>query len=211
MTTPRNEAFSPVGLPAIMAGVALCIVYAVCIVSFGYTSKIPETMFWYNDSHTYLAVADWIGSGTPTPYTGTRPFLYPLLILLPYRLAGAYGIWCLQTAMWVASGTMLFTAVIRLSRSIWIASAGTLFFAANVTLMLLTLHALTEVTAVFLLCLGLTIATGGMTDSQKTKPFCRYSLPIPFPGGVSGIAGAHSNKAAGRCRALMLQFHNVVA
>jgi hypothetical protein len=50
------------------------------------------------------------------------------------------------------------------------------FFAANVTLMLLTLHALTEVTTVFLLCLGLTIATGGVTGRQKLTPLFRYSL-----------------------------------
>jgi hypothetical protein len=127
MTTTHNEESLRIGPSAMVVGVALCMVYGVCIIAFGYATKISDTMFWYADSRTYLAVAEWIGRGTPTPCTATRPFLYPLLILLPYRLVGVYGIWCLQTAMWVASGTMLFAAVVRLCRSIWIASAATLF------------------------------------------------------------------------------------
>lgn len=141
-------------IPIIVAAF-LTVCYVLVVVHFGYAARVGEILFWYPDTGTYVSVADWIAQGTPTADTLNRPFLYPLLVLLSRSVAGIRGIWISQVLLWLASGILLYCSLYRLCARLWVALAGVAVFAANLTLLLLTFHVLTETLTLFLLCVGL--------------------------------------------------------
>lgn len=125
--------------------------YFSIVLSFGYLESLSDTMFWSPDSRSYRAVGNWLFGIENTNATITRPFFYPLMLNLARSFASSYGIWCYQFLLWILSGVLLYYSIKTITNNI-VLSVGVVFiFASNLTLLLLTLHALTEVTVTFLL------------------------------------------------------------
>lgn len=139
--------------PYLAVSAVLVTAYFFVTLGFDYLPHLHATMFWSPDATSYKAVGDWIFGIENTEASRLRPFFYPLLLNLTRAFGGVYGIWCFQLLLWCSSGLLLYRAIRTVTDNAALALAGVLGFAANLTLMLLTLHALTEVTTVFLLTL----------------------------------------------------------
>lgn len=150
-------------------------VYLAVVVGFGYAPYLAETMFSEGDSLSYMGVAEWMMMGNPVPgqegATVARPFLYPLLLNLSRSFGGIYGIWLFQFGAWLASGLLLHISLRRLSGSAWTAHVGSVLFACNVSLILMTLEVMAEVTTTLWLSIGLAIVAYRHRMTQR-----RYSL-----------------------------------
>ena len=108
-------------------------------------------MFWSPDSRSYRSVADWVlGNGVSTNAL-IIPVLYPLIIAIGRLIDSNFGIWGLQFIMWIISGLILYRILKIATRNYYLTVLGLIIYTGNVTLILLTLHALTEVTAIFLI------------------------------------------------------------
>lgn len=135
----------------LLVATGMAIFYFLITLPFGYFQHINTIMFYSPDSRSYGSVADWIlGSGVSS-YLLTRPFLYPLIIMIGKTIAGSYGIWGLQLIMWIISGLLMYRTLKITTRNYYICALGSVLYTGNVTLILLTLHALTEVTAILLI------------------------------------------------------------
>jgi hypothetical protein len=110
-------------------------------------------VFHAPDATAYRAVADWmlgISSATPEALR-YRPFFYPLLLNLLRLAGGDHAIWLGQYGLWWATGILLYRSIRRSTANPSLALAGTMVYSANLTVLLLTMHALAETTACFLL------------------------------------------------------------
>jgi hypothetical protein len=93
------------------------------------------------------------------PSTAIRPFFYPVMLNISRSFAGIYGIWFYQFLLWIMANVLLYLAIREATKTIIVPIIGVLLFAGNMTLILLTLHALTEVTSIFLLSILALIIT----------------------------------------------------
>ena len=123
-----------------------------------------------SDSPEYHAVADWIfGARASADESAWRPFLYPMLIGLAERLGGTRGVWLLNVALWFTTLNVAAAATYRFVKSNWAVALVFLVLATNVSLILLSFEALTEITTVALLAVwiyGITRLTRRSTPSQ---------------------------------------------
>lgn len=110
-----------------------------------------DIMFQSQDATTYNDVAKWIRDGTDSYSTAIRPVLYPLVIFIGSTIAGVYGIWLLHVLMWLLTINFAFLSVRKLTASNTYAYIAAFVIMTNLSLLVLTLHALTEVTTTFLL------------------------------------------------------------
>jgi hypothetical protein len=108
-------------------------------------------MFSTNDAVSYLNVSHFNSGLTEIDALSVRPFLYPLIIALTHNTVGPYGLWIFQLIMWLCALNLLFIAVNKVSNSRIIAFLVLPVYISNLSLIALTLHALTEITTVFLL------------------------------------------------------------
>ncbi len=126
--------------------------YSVCSVLLGF--EISESsMFATNDSNSYIAVADWIFGGEITGHTAKRPLLFPLMMVLPYKIAGIYGIWFLQFSCWLVGINLCVRAVVRWSKKELIGWIVLGILLSNLSLIAMTFHALSEIPTFFFLSL----------------------------------------------------------
>lgn len=135
----------------------------------GSLAHVDASVFSSPDSREYRAVADWIFGGPSTPASAWRPFLYPLLIGLTERLGGFDGVWLLNVALWFITLNFAAGATYRFVKSNLAAALVFLVLASNVSLILLTVEGLTEITVVTLLAVwtyGLSHLTRKPTPSQ---------------------------------------------
>lgn len=133
----------------ITLSVLLVTIYLLIILSFNYFD-LSKTMFWAPDTYTYQAVGNWLFGIENTNKTISRPFFYPLVLNLSRSFGGVYGIWMIQVVFWVSSGLILYHSIKKVTNKFSLSLIGLIIFASNLTLMLLTLHALTEVTVTLL-------------------------------------------------------------
>lgn len=110
-----------------------------------------QTMFSTHDAKSYLNVAFWIEGDSFGHSTLVRPFLFPLLLMVVYNLGGTIGIWVLHFLFWIVSINLVFRAINNITKSVVLSYFFALLVALNITYIVLTLHALTEVTTTFLL------------------------------------------------------------
>lgn len=110
-----------------------------------------EIMFSTVDSKSYLDVANWLENGVDTEQVSKRPILYPVILLVATKIGGVNGIWMLQVLFWLFSVNFIFLAIKNLTQSVTPSFIGAFIFMANLSVIALTLHALTEVTTIFLL------------------------------------------------------------
>lgn len=118
----------------------------------GYLAHPTASVFSSPDSHEYRQVADWIfGARGSADASAWRPFLYPAILGLADRVGGATAVWLLNLVMWFAALNIAAAAAYRLVKSEWAAILAFLALATNVSLILLTYQALTEIITVALI------------------------------------------------------------
>ena len=133
----------------ILNGIAV-FVYLIIFLNLNIT-VCNEIVFSTPDALTYLDVANWLDVGLDSESISTRPILYPIILLISTKLGGAYGIWIIQVIFWLLTINFTFLAIKRYTKSYIYAFIGAFIIMVNLSLIALTLHALTEVTVVFLL------------------------------------------------------------
>jgi hypothetical protein len=130
----------------------LTAVYFLIVILFGYYRSLNLLMFSSRDAQLYGRVAEWIiGNENLANLSIKPPFLYPLILVIAKSVANNFGIWGIQFIFWVASGGLLYWCIYKNTNNSLLAIGGVVIYAGNITLLLLTFHALTEVTTVFLL------------------------------------------------------------
>ena len=141
--------------PLVLLNVFLVAGYVLFMRLTGYGRPLASVMFMSPDSQMYRDVADWIVGINPKGWVPLIhwPFFYPVLLSFARFVAGLHGIWLMQGLMWLASANCVAMCVWRLTRSAVLSALGTIVFASNITVLLLTAHGLSEVTSVFLLSL----------------------------------------------------------
>ncbi|MBN4051287.1 glycosyltransferase family 39 protein [bacterium AH-315-M05] len=137
--------------------ISLTTFYFWFIFYYGYASNVSKTMFWTIDSNSYRAVADWFIGIKDTEYTMLRPFFYPLILLIFRAIGGIQGIWIAQFFMWLFSVYFVYLSVRELTKNKYLSLFTLFIFSTNLTFIILTVHALTEVTTTFLLAIYLLI------------------------------------------------------
>ena len=133
-------------------------------------THIGSTVFSSVDAGTYRQVADWIFGGGPKTYAvAERPFLYPLMLGTLDRIGGAGAVWLLNFLLWIAALNITGLTVYRFVKRSWAAAIVFAVMATNISLIVLTFHALAETLAVALLALwayGLTHLSIRITPAQ---------------------------------------------
>lgn len=126
---------------------------AVYFVVFG-SLKMPvhdSFMFWTPDSQEYLNVGTEFYDFSATGFSNTRPFLYPLVILLVHTAFGAWGLWLIQFCFWLAAVNFLFFSLRKATGNLTAAIIGSSLMVLNFSTIGATLQGLTETTTIFLL------------------------------------------------------------
>lgn len=149
----------------LITNIFLALSFFIIFWRFGYSDHIDEIVLWSPDSKEYAAVAEWIAHGTFTEHTANRTLIYPSFYLLATTLFGFKGIWHLQFLLWLLSGNFTVYSVMRLTQKpLWCLFVGFLF-AINVSLALLTAHALTEVLLTFVFsCFAVYLGTNNSRE-----------------------------------------------
>lgn len=139
----------------ILVNVLLITVYLFTLITNHYLDNLNDMMFWAPDAGAYKSVADWMFGINESGWEVAlvRPYFYPFLLNLSRSFAGLTGIWLMQFLMWLLSANFIAFAIYILTRKYIFTTIGVILFASNITAILLTAHALTEVTAIFLLSL----------------------------------------------------------
>ena len=126
------------------------------LVFFNLNITVSEKiMFVSSDAVTYMDVVKWMEHGIEHESVSTRPFLYPVLLMLSLKMNGVYGVWIMQAVFWILAINFTFLSIKQITKNNWFAFLGAVLLMANTSLIALTLHALTEVTTVFLLSMML--------------------------------------------------------
>lgn len=145
----------------------------------GFFSHMSASLFWSPDSHTYREVAEWLfGAGPNTLETQHRAFLYPLLLGLTERLGGDPGIWIFNTLCWIGMLNLTSMAALRLTRRITVAAAVFLVLAANASLVVLSMQALTETVTGFLLSVWILGLASSELPPARARDVAMLVLPI---------------------------------
>ena len=125
--------------------------YALVALRMGFFSHMSATLFSSPDSHSYRDVADWLVGGAANPFQSRhRPFLYPLLLGVADGIGGAVGVWALNALLWFGVLNATALATWRMTGRIVLAAIVFLIVATNVSLIVLSFQALTELTTAFL-------------------------------------------------------------
>ncbi len=143
----------------LFVAIFLSVVYFLVVLSFGYLSSLDKTLFWTPDARSYIDEGEWLFGIKYIQNPLARTFFYPLLLVIAQAIKKDYIIWFFQLVLWVFSGVLLYWSVKTITKNTILKIASVIIYASNLTLMLLTLHALTEVLVVFLLTVLVTLIT----------------------------------------------------
>jgi len=113
-------------------------------------------MFITPDAQSYRSVGDWLLGSQDIVNPLIRPFLYPLLLVIARVIANDYGIWFFQFVLWLFSGVLVYRVIKMVTQNPYMPVIGIFLFASNITLLLLTLHALTEITTILIITILIT-------------------------------------------------------
>ena len=108
-------------------------------------------MFSTPDSQTYYDVVNWFEHHVDSKSVSTRPLLYPLLLWLTSKIGGFYALWVVHIIFWLLSVNFTFLTIKHLTKNNFFALFGAIIMLSNLSLIVFTFHALTEVTTVLLL------------------------------------------------------------
>ncbi len=107
-----------------------------------------KIMFSTPDSISYLNVSKWIDTGKISNSIVIRPFLFPLILFFCLKI-GYLTIWCFNLILWIISYNLIYLTVIIITKNKKYAVLSTLIFITNISLITMSFHALTELTATF--------------------------------------------------------------
>lgn len=137
-----------------------------CQLSLPVNGKI---LFSTPDSQEYLKTGYEFFDLHHTGYSYTRPFLYPIFIRLVYGTFGAYALWFIQFLFWLISANLIYRSVFLFSKQVIFSCCISLIFCVNLSLIVLTLHGLTELISVFLISLLTYIICNNFDDLWSPK------------------------------------------
>jgi hypothetical protein len=169
-----------VRLVALVAGLNLiaAVIYAVVAVRMGFFNHVYSTLFSSPDSNSYRDVADWLFGGPNSSQTTHRPFLYPLLLGVAQRIGGEWAIWLLNLVCWFGALNITTAATWRMTRSLVAAAIVFLVLATNVSIIVLTLQALTEPLTLLLEALWIGGLAWSLVPPKRPRDFVLLLLPI---------------------------------
>jgi predicted DNA repair protein MutK len=125
--------------------------YGFVAVQMGFFSHMGETLFSSPDSLGYRDVGDWLFRAIPNSVESVhRPFLYPLLLGGALRIGGNPAIWALNLVLWFGTVNVTAAATWRMTARPLLGAIVFLVLATNVSLIVLSFQALTELTVAFL-------------------------------------------------------------
>lgn len=122
------------------------------LIPFFPTEISSEFMFMTPDSQEYLETGTEFIDFSAIGFSETRPFLYPFALKLFNSIGGHCLVWIVQLFLWILSVNLIFVALKKILKNIVLYWLGSVLYAANLSLLALTFHGLTEVSTAFLLC-----------------------------------------------------------
>jgi len=148
------------------------------IIIFNDVLHLNDVIFSSPDSRSYKEVSDWI-FGLSHIYFSLiyRPFFYPLLLGIRNVITN-YGFWLLQAVFFYFSGFLIYKAIVRLCNSKFLAYVAVAILLTNLTLIKLTLHALTEITSLFLISLWIYLFSKNNRNSSHTDFLLVFILAL---------------------------------
>jgi hypothetical protein len=153
--------------------------YGFVAAQMGFFSHMSETLFSSPDSLGYRDVGNWLFGAIPNPVESLhRPFLYPLLLGAASRIGGDAAIWTLNLLLWLGTVNVTAVATWRMTGRPLLGAIVFLLLATNVSLIVLSFQALTELTVAFLesiWILGLALST---LPPSRPRDFAMLLLPI---------------------------------
>ena len=135
----------------ILNGIAV-LWYAVAFQTFPQEVS-DNVMFSSVDAGTYKDVGNWIFGGEATPFSAIRPFGYSVFVHVVHGIGGAVMLWLVQSIMWLLTINFIFLAARQLSNNRYLSWISALLVLMNVSLMALTVHAITEVMSAMMLAM----------------------------------------------------------
>lgn len=129
-----------------------------------------KIMFSTPDSNSYLNVSEWINTGKISNSIIIRPFLFPLILFICLKI-GYLTIWYFNLILWIISYNLIYLTVINITKNKKYAVLSTLIFVTNISLITISFHALTELTATFLISLFCYILVKSRFTENKIKLF----------------------------------------
>lgn len=130
-----------------------------------------KIMFSTVDSLTYWATGQEFYKFSEKGFSELRPFLYPLILVFIHKISGIFGIWIMQLIFWIISINLLFLSIKQLTNNKILSFIGSLIMALNVSYIVLTVHALTEVTSIVLLSALIYFVSCNVTKVNTLKFF----------------------------------------
>jgi hypothetical protein len=155
----------------------LLIIYFTALTMVKYDIS-EETMFFYPDSKQYLNTSTEFFDFTQLGDSLTRPFFYPLLILITHQIFGVFSLWLMQFLLWILSINLLFSSIKKITTSTLTAFIGAFIISINFSLIVFTLLGLTEIITVFLLAVLIHRLVNGSLKQMNTSSFNLLLLAI---------------------------------
>jgi hypothetical protein len=153
--------------------------YGFVAAQMGFFGHMSQTLFSSPDSLSYREVGDWLFRAIPSSVESLhRPFLYPLLLGVASRIGGAPAIWTLNLVFWLGTVNVTAAATWRMTGRPLLGAIVFLVLATNVSLIVLSFQALTELTVTFLesvWILGLALST---LPPSRPRDVAMLVLPI---------------------------------
>lgn len=121
------------------------------------------------DSKTYYEVGKWLYDGTPTEYLSIRPFLFPFILYSSISFLGIKGYFVFQFIFWLGSANLLFATLNKLFHNTVISAIGIVLLVSNLSFVMITFHALSEVFVMFLITFFIFMLTHWIDNTRKDK------------------------------------------
>jgi hypothetical protein len=126
--------------------------YFLIFYQIGSFENLKFSLYATGDSREYGEYADWL-RGRTTYFNAYRTYFFPLIILISRAIWGYYGIWIIQFIFWISACILIYRTVMRFSGNQLLACISFLVATTNVSLIVYTTHALTEISTFFFLSL----------------------------------------------------------
>ena len=162
-----------IGLNA-LAGV----IYLYVAARMGLFANPEGTLFWSPDANSYREVANWLFGGPNTLESIHRPFLYPLLLGAAQRLGGAWAVWMVNAICWFGALNITAAAAWRITGRFIAGMVVFLVLATDVSIIVLSLQALTELLILLLESLWILALALTSMPPARVRDFAFLLLPI---------------------------------
>ena len=136
-----------------MAAVILAALYVLAAWFFNFSGRALELLVKTVDDRSYREAAKYIFENHKTDTVLTRPLGYPLFLGFFLKILGDEYFWLSQALLWWSSGFILFYVIRKYLEEKLLSWILLMVYGTHVSMMLITLHALTETLAVFLVTL----------------------------------------------------------